>query len=161
VRNSLIYSTEERIATMTSSHENKRLSAEEKAFIDHLAAQYAPSPMTPAQRVTFDQKLAARIARRTHFSLLRPGAVVATACAALLLWLTMPPQGPDAPEERAQPNTLVVVGEDATSPAGEENLLTYAYYSPEFYEGDDEEEDESFLPEEYEELATAFASPDA
>jgi hypothetical protein len=138
---------------MTSNHEHKQLSAEEKAFVDHLA--------TPTQRFTFDQKLAVRIAGRTRFPLLRPGALVATTCVALLLWLTMPRQGLEAPEEKAQPDTLVVVEEDATSPAGEENLLTYAYYGPEFYEDDDDVEDESFLPDEYEELATAFASPDA
>jgi hypothetical protein len=145
---------------MASNHENKRLSAEEKAFIDHLAAQYAPSPMTPPQRVTFDQALAERIACRTRFSLLRPGAVVATACAASLLWLTMPYRSSEAPEEGPQPGSLVVVEERATSPAGEESLLTYAYYGSEFYEDDSEGEDESFLPDEYEELTTAFASPD-
>jgi hypothetical protein len=60
-----------------------------------------------------------------------------------------------------QPGTIVIAREGATHPEGEENLLTYAYYSSELYGDESEEEEESFLPDEYEALVSAFALPDA
>jgi hypothetical protein len=145
---------------MTSNHEGKLVSPEEKTVIDRLATHYAPTPMTSARRVAFDRALAERITRRTRVSVLRPVAVVATAWAAVLIWLTAY-HGPHSPNGGERPATGVVAREGAAQPAGEANLLTYAYYSAEFYDDEGEGEEEGFLPDEYEALVSAFALPDA
>jgi len=145
---------------MTSDHESKLLSPKEKAFVDRLATHYAPTPTTPAQRITFARALEERIARRARVSFLRPVAVVATACAALLMWLAAPYQGTHLPNEVEHHGAIVVERESTVHREGEENLLTYAYYGPEFYEDEDEGEEVSFLPDEYETLVSALALSD-
>jgi len=141
---------------MTSDRENKLLNAEEKDFVDRLAIHYAPTPMTPAQRIAFDRALEERINRRAPVSFLRPVPVVATVCAALLILLTVPYLPTPSPNGMTQPGTVGPAREGATSPEGEATLLAYAYYSEEFY-GEESEGEEDFLPDEYEALALAFA----
>lgn len=145
---------------MTSHSESKLLNAEEKEFVQRLAAHYTPTPMTLAQQAAFDRALEERITRRARPSFFRPVALVATACAALLIWFAVPRQGTDV-SHRQQPGTVAVATENPTQPESEDELLTYAYYDPDFY-GDesDEAEEEGFLPDDYEALVSAFALPD-
>lgn len=144
----------------TDERESKLLSPEEKAFIEQVAAHYAPPLMTPAQRAVFDRALEARLVRRARVSFSRPVTVLATACAALLIWLAVPYLSTHSPDGMKQPGPVVAAPE-GTPPRGEANLLAYAYYSDEFYGEESEKEQESFLPDEYEALAVAFALPDA
>jgi hypothetical protein len=147
---------------MTSDQERKLLSPEEKTLVDLIAVHCTPIPLTAAQRVAFDQALTERIARRTRVFFLRPAAaVVATACAALLFWFAAPYQWPFLLDGGEQSGTGKVAREDMLSSAGEATLLTYAYDSPEFYGDEDNGDEESFLPDEYEALAVAFAIPGA
>jgi len=139
--------------------ESKLLSSEEKVFIERVAAYYAPPPMTPAQRAAFDRTLEARLVRRARVSFSRPVTVLATACAALLIWLAVPYLSTHSLDGMKQLGP--VVAPEGTTPRGEANLLAYAYYSDEFYGEEGENEQESFLPDEYEALAVAFALPDA
>jgi hypothetical protein len=140
--------------------ERKLLSPEEKAFIDHMAIYYAPLPMTPAQRVAFDRALEARLVRQARVYFPRPVAVLATACAALVLWLAAPYLPLHSPDGMKQLGAPAVSREGTTPPTDEATLLAYAYYSDEFYGEESEKEQESFLPDEYEALAVAFALPD-
>jgi hypothetical protein len=147
---------------MASDHDGRPLSSEEKAFVDRLATHYTPAPMTAAQRTAFARALEERLARRTRLSFLHPFAVVATACAAFLLWFALPYQGTRAPDRVESPGAGVIAREGAVTSADKENLLTYAYYGRDFYgDENDDDEEESLLPDEYEALATAFALPDA
>jgi hypothetical protein len=147
---------------MASDHEGKLLSSEEKTFVERLAASYAPTPMTAAQRTAFGQALERRLARRARMSMLRPVALVATACAAFLMWLAGPYQGTRIPDGAESPEAVSVAGEGTVPSADEENLLTYAYYSSDFYDDEnDDEDEENLLPDEYEALAAAFALPEA
>jgi hypothetical protein len=147
---------------MTSDQERKLLSPEEKTLVDLIAAHYAPPPLTANQRVAFDQALTERIARRTRVFFLRPAvAVVATACAALLFWFAASSQWPYFLDDGEHPGIGEIAQEEMVPSAGEATLLTYAYDSPGFYGDEDEGDEESFLPDEYEALALAFAIPDA
>jgi len=146
---------------MTSDHESKLLNSEEKEFVQCLATHYTPSPMTLAQQVVFDRALEERIAHRAHPFFFRPIAVITAACAALLLWFTVPHQSTEVLQGEKQPGTVAVTRGNTTPPESEEELLTYAYYDPDFYgDENDEGEEEGFLPDEYEALVSAFALPD-
>lgn len=146
---------------MTSHYENKPLNAEEKEFIQRLATHYTPAPMTPAQQGAFDRDLEERITRRARPSFFRPAAVITTACAALLLWFTVPHQDTGVLQGEKQPGSVAVTRESTTPPESEEELLTYAYYDPDFYgDENDEEGEEGFLPDDYEAIVSAFALPD-
>lgn len=73
---------------MTSSHskdDTPRLTSEERDFVEQLAEQYSPPPMTASERVAFDTALESRLSRRKTW-VLKPLAVAATA-AALGIWV--------------------------------------------------------------------------
>src|SRR5574341_411625 len=99
--------------------ESKLLSPQEKVFVDRLAAHYAPAPMTPAQRVVFDRILEERIARRAGASFFRPATLVATTCAAFLIWLIIPYRIAQPPHEVKQPGTLMIPQESPMSSESE------------------------------------------
>ncbi|MGD2062675.1 MAG: hypothetical protein PVF51_03725 [Nitrospirota bacterium] len=88
------------------------LDAEEQAFVARLAEHYAPPAMTPARRAAFDERLAARLDRRSPWRLALPAVAVAAAVA--LVWLAVPwatsPTQPETPEVVA----VVDNGETAT-----------------------------------------------
>jgi hypothetical protein len=120
--------------------------------------------MTPTQRAEFDHTLEERLSHSARASFLRPAAVVATACVAVLVWFTMQRQGAFLPGGEPSSGIAIVAQGDTTTDTEEATLLTYAYYDPEFYgeeSEEDSEDDEQFLPDEYEALATALAFPDA
>jgi hypothetical protein len=115
--------------------------------------------MTSTQRAAFDRALEKRLFRNAHPFFFRPVAVVAAACAAVLVWFGVTHQGTSF-LDRGSPSGNTTVAREATQ--GEEKkttLLIYAYYGTEF-DDDDNEEDDQFLPDEYEALATALAFPD-
>jgi hypothetical protein len=149
---------------MSTKRESNVLSPEEKDFIHRVADLYAPPPLTPTQRTAFDRTLEKRLSRGARASFLRPAAVLATACVAVLVWLTMHRQSVFLPSGEPSPEATIVAQEDAAAGTEETTLLTYAYYNPEFYgeeSEEDSEDDEQFLPDEYEALAIALAFPDA
>jgi hypothetical protein len=146
---------------MTSDQENKLLSPEYKKFVDRVANIYTPTPLTPAKRVAFDRALEERLARRIHAPFFRPAAIVATACAVLLMWLILPHRDTNFSNKEQEPKTVAVTEEEVATPAGEATLLSYAYYNSELYGDESDGEEDTFLPDEYEALVTAFALPDA
>jgi hypothetical protein len=148
---------------MSANREPHLLSSEEKDFIDRVSGLYAPSPMTSLQRMTFDRTLTERLSRSARVPFLRPVAAIATVCAAVLLWFMMQHQNVFLPGEELSSEIAVVAPEDAIPETEEATLLAYAYYNPELYgedSEDDSEDDEQFLPDEYEAIATALAFPD-
>lgn len=148
---------------MSAKREPNVCSPEEADFIHRVADLYAPPPMTPTQRTAFDAALEKRLSRGARVSFLRPVAVVATACTAVLVWFTIQRQSVFLPTGAPSSEVVIVAPEDATTGVEDATLLTYAYYDPEFYgeeSDEDNEEDEQFLPDEYEALATALAFPD-
>ena len=60
----------------------------EREFVDRLAAEYAPPPMTAAERLAFDEAIRARLERPRRRPLLIPAAAAAAAAAALI-WLAL------------------------------------------------------------------------
>lgn len=148
---------------MNANREPNMLSPEETDFIHRMAGHYSPPPMTPLQRTAFDRTLEERLSRRARVSFLRPVAVVATACIAVLVWLTMQYQSVFPPSGEPSSEPAFIAQGEPTAFTEETTLLTYAYYNSEVYgeEGEEDgEDDEQFLPDEYEALATVLAFPD-
>lgn len=148
---------------MSVNREPNMLSPEETDFIHRVADRYGPPLMTPLQRTAFDRTLEERLSGSARVSFLRPLAVVATACVTVLVWLTMQRQGVVLPPGEPSSELAIVAREDPTAVTEETTLLTYAYYDSEVYGEEGEEDsvdDEQFLPDEYEALATALAFPD-
>ena len=143
---------------MSTERENDGLHHQDAKFIHRLATHYTPPPMTPAQRNAFDRALTERLAERSHRTFLRPVAIGVSFCAAALLWFTLLPQNVHWPVEKTAQETTVA-RESAFSDE-DINLLTYAYYDQGFDGDDEDEEDESFLPDEYEDLDSAIANLD-
>lgn len=72
---------------MTSTRDERpRLERGDEELVERLAAEYAPPPLSAAQRVAFDEAIRARIERPRWRRLLAP-AFVAAAAAAALVWL--------------------------------------------------------------------------
>jgi hypothetical protein len=143
---------------MSTERDNNGLHPQDVKFINRLASHYAPPPMTSAQRSAFDRALAERLAERSRRAFLRPVTMVVSVCAAALLWFMLLPQNVRWPVERAA-QEATISGESAFSDE-DINLLTYAYFGQDFDGDDNDEEDESFLPDEYEDLDSAIANLD-
>lgn len=146
---------------MSADQKNEGLSPEDALLIERLSAHYAPPSMTPARRIAFNRVLAERLTARPRNPLLRPVAVVVSACATVLIWFTLlqhdAPQSPSGEGKAPE----VAIARESIPPLEEVNLLTYAYYSQDFDEEDEEGESDDFLPEEYEAFDSAIANPDA
>ncbi|MEE8580137.1 MAG: hypothetical protein V3T33_00995 [Myxococcota bacterium] len=101
-----------------SQDDRPRLEPKEERFLERLAGSYAPPPQTPAERVAFDQALAARLQRPTALAGRRwvpPAFAVAAAAglAWLVIWqssLLQSPLGGSPQTEEAGP-TLAVAGD--------------------------------------------------
>jgi hypothetical protein len=80
---------------MTSTRDGRpRLEHPEEEFVERLAAEFAPPPMSAEQRIAFDEALRERLERPRRRRLLAP-AFAAAATAAALIWLAI--AGPTAP----------------------------------------------------------------
>lgn len=133
----------------------------EQEFAERIAAHYAPTPLTSAQRQVFDRALAERLTRRTRLSFVRPFPVYAATAAAFLVWLVTSSFYNHAPTEIASSSSPAVTIVEIAPLEKEENLLIYAYYSSDFDEDETEDEFESFLPDEYEAFDSALLFPGA
>jgi hypothetical protein len=73
---------------MTSPRDERPLLDDaEKEFVDRLAGDYAPPPMTAAQRAAFDEAVRTRLERPRRRPFLVPA--IATAASAALLWFVV------------------------------------------------------------------------
>jgi hypothetical protein len=73
---------------MTSPRDERPvLDGAEKEFVDRLARDYAPSPMTAAERAAFEAAIRARLERPERRPVLIPA--LAAAAAAALLWFVL------------------------------------------------------------------------
>ena len=107
---------------MSPSHDDRpRLEPKEERFVERLAGSYAPPPQTPAERVAFDQALAARLQRPPALPglagrrWLSPAFAVAAAAglAWLVIWQSNPLQSPleGSPQAEEAGPTLAVAGD--------------------------------------------------
>lgn len=122
---------------MKREAERSQLNPEERAFVDGLAAHYAPPPWNPAQRAEFDAALQARFERPQ-----RPGWLVpalAGAAVAALIWFSFSPGPP------VDPSRPVVAS------AWESELFLSSDLTP-LDEGDEGEA----LPDDYVAIANLF-----
>ena len=129
---------------MTSPRDERPvLEGAEKEFVERLAREYAPPPMTAAERVAFDEAVRARLERPERRLLLVP-AIGAAAAAALLCFVLFDSSGPirlPGEEER---------GAVVASPWEDELFL-----SSDLSASEDRDESEA-LPEDYLAIASAF-----
>ena len=132
---------------MPSSDEHNNLTPADRRFIQRVAKDYTPQPLSAAQRATFDRRLEERLADSSRLPFLRPVSLLAATCAALLLWLTLPSQQASGPNfgDSTLPSAPTPLAQDTTSHS---TLLAYAYYQS--------ESQDDFLPAEYIALADAF-----
>ena len=132
---------------MPSSDEPNNLTPADRRFIQRVAKDYTPQPLSAAQRATFDRRLEERLADSSRLPFLRPVSLLAATCAALLLWLTLPSQQASGPNfgDSTLPSAPTPLARDTTSHS---TLLAYAYYQS--------ESQDDFLPAEYIALADAF-----
>jgi hypothetical protein len=118
--------------------ENPVLDREEQAFVERLAASWAPPPTTPARRAAFDEGLRARLERRRRPWLVVPA--LATAAAAALIWFSVTPSlGP-------------------TVPRGDESVVAGAWDAELFLSSDvspsEDRDGAEGLPDDYEAIAS-------
>jgi hypothetical protein len=119
----------------------------EEQFVSHLAAHYAPQPLTPARRVALDAALWARLQRPPRLTRLTPA--LATAAVAMLItclsWsgLFMPPAHDGGP-------SVSISAPSSTEPCEYELL-----YSRELT-GTAERDDGAILPDDYLGIARVF-----
>jgi hypothetical protein len=114
------------------------LDREEQAFVERLAASWAPPPTTPARRAAFDEGLRARLERRWRPWLVIPA--LATAAAAAVIGFTVTPSiGP-------------------TAPPGDESVVAGAWETELFFSSDvspsDDRDANEGLPDDYEAIAS-------
>lgn len=137
-----------------------RLDSEEKEFVERLATHYAPTPMTPAERIAFDEALDTRLRRRQRTRVFVP-ALAAVAVAGVLFWLAFARSiDPIAPQERARPG--VVVADPAAADAQEEETRwAYDLFYPSELADADDIEDDVILPDEYLAIDAVLLDPAA
>jgi hypothetical protein len=133
---------------MKPSEERPQLDREEEQFIKRLATHYAPTPLSPAQRVTFDAALWARLQQRSRRTLLLP-AVATVATAMVVAWLTLPGLFTPRPRASSGPGTGVV--ETRRAAPWEYELL----YPRELTDTADQD-DRAILPDDYMAIAQVF-----
>lgn len=119
----------------------------DRRFIQHLAAHYAPPPLSVARRVRFDRALEERLAGTSRRFLWLPAGALASA--ALLLWLAFPPLFATIPENLDGRSSDA--GSRTLQTASPSTLLALAYDQLEA-----ERETNAGLPDEYIVLAEAL-----
>jgi hypothetical protein len=142
---------------MSADNEKERLIPEEQQFIERLATHYSPLPLTAARRKVLDRDLQERIAHRRPL-FFRPIMLAATACASVFIWMAtgnyrigfLDSQQAVTP----RPQTEYAIDQEDAS------LLLFAYDDTELYGDEADDEDENFLPDEYEALTTALFPAD-
>ncbi|MBW2493183.1 MAG: hypothetical protein JRE43_00385 [Deltaproteobacteria bacterium] len=122
---------------MKHEAERSQLNPEERAFVDGLAAHYAPPPWDSAQRVRFDAALQQRLDRPRRRGFLVPA--LAGAAVVALIWFSFSP-GPQV--DPARP---------VAASAWESELFLSSDLSP----LDDRDESEA-LPDDYLAIASFF-----
>ncbi len=132
---------------MPSSDEHHNIKPDDRRFIQHVAKDYTPQPLSAARQATFDRRLEERLADSARLPFLRPASLLAATCAALLLWFAFSSQQVHGPNFRDStlPSAPTPLAQDTTS---HPTLLAYAYYQS--------ESQDDFLPAEYLALADAF-----
>jgi len=129
------------------------LDAEEQAFVARLAEHFAPPAMTPERRAAFDDRLAARLMRRSPWWVAVPA--MATVAAATLVWLAVPwSHGPTSSPGGVPEQAVAVTGEASQGEAAV--LAAYDWYTSsaaidaaDLGEGD-------ALPEDYQAISEFF-----
>jgi len=92
------------------------LSAEERRFVQKLAATYAPTPMSASRRAAFDAALEARLESRQRPWIWIPSLAMATAAATLAWWIL--PLASQSPSDRSDAPMVASteVGSKSTEP---------------------------------------------
>jgi hypothetical protein len=123
------------------------LSTQEEAFVARLAEHYTPPPMTPQRCAAFDERLMARLARRSSWRLAVPA--VAAVAAAALVWFAVPwatgPTAPDAPAVVAAAN-----GDTATV------FAAYDWFTSAAPVNTSDLGDSAYLPDDYAAISEFF-----
>jgi hypothetical protein len=122
---------------MKHDTERSGMNPQEEAFVDGLAAHYAPAPWTSAQRASFDEALRSRTERPRRRGFLVPA--LASAAAAALVWFSF---SSDPGVEESVP---------VAASAWENELFLSSDVSP----LDDRDESEA-LPDDYLAIASLF-----
>lgn len=137
---------------MSSRKEDRTdLSREDEEFVERLAANFAPAPMRPAERVAFDEALWARLGRRSRRTILVPAfATVALAALVALLIFTGRFE-PVATDGGVEPGA--VVAEASAAAQWEVELLYLRELTP-----PEERDDSELLPDDYLAIASVFLS---
>ena len=137
---------------MSSTKEDRTdLSREEAEFVERLAANFAPAPMSPSRRVAFDEALWARLGRRGGRTILIPAfATVAVAAVVALLIFTGRFE-PVATDGGVEPGAIVA--EASAAAQWEVELLYLRELTP-----PEERDDSELLPDDYLAIASVFLS---
>jgi hypothetical protein len=127
---------------MTSSRDNPpHMTPEERDFVERLAEQYSPPPMTASERVTFDEALQSRLSRRRSWRF-KPLAVAGMVAALALMFVLFNRMEPDLTGQKETVPQAVRETPDQRRAVGDV-LLALAFDEP---DGFDTEE---WLPEDY------------
>ena len=125
----------------SSGDERPPLESADREFVDRLAENFAPRPMSAAERVGFDEALTARLRQPPRRWLLVP----ALGAAAALMWLASTlPFGADLLE-----------GEEGSGAALVQSWESELFLSSDLSASEDLDESDA-LPDEYLAIASAF-----
>ena len=129
---------------MTSPRDERPvLDGAEKEFVDRLAREYAPPPMTAAERVAFDEAVRARLERPERRPLLVP-AIAAAAAAAALWFVLFDSTGP-----------IRLPGEEESGAVVASSWEDEVFLSSDLSASEDRDESET-LPQDYLAIAGVF-----
>jgi len=129
---------------MTSPRDERPvLDGAEKEFVDRLAREYAPPPMTAAERAAFDEAVRARLERPERRPLLVP-AIGAVAAAAVLCFVLFDPTGP-----------IRLPGEEGGGAVVASSWEDEVFLSSDLSASEDRDESET-LPQDYLAIAGVF-----
>jgi len=123
--------------------ERSPLEGAEREFVDSLAADYAPPPMSAAERVAFDEAIRSRLERPRRRPVLIP-AIGAAAAAALIGLVLSDSTGP-----------IRLAGEKDSGAVVASSWEDELFLSSELSASEDRDEGES-LPEDYLAIASVF-----
>ena len=129
---------------MTSPRDERPvLDGAEKKFVDRLAREYAPPPMTAGERAAFDEAVRARLERPERRPLLVP-AIGAAAAAAALCFVLFDSTGP-----------IRLPGEEESGAVVASSWEDELFLSSDLSASEDRDESET-LPQDYLAIAGVF-----